>query len=270
MDKKIFKKKMIEDFRSGQVAIIVLIVSALMVTVGLSLSKKATVETKIDTNEEALKKAFNAAESGIEYYLGTGRTDYGAPDDLSSAKVTTRNIEGEGGRLDFGEYVPVNGVEYYWLVNHNTDGSLGSTYYSGPLSVCGVAFTGSLEINQFYLSGGNFGVKRYGFNFNNNVATQVNEFTNSTGMACVSITPLVSNPILVTLTPIFNGGRFYIQGGGIFPSQGVEIFSLGTAGGFSGDSNAVEINKKLRVLRRYKLPYFLLSGVVSETSVLSQ
>lgn len=262
------RNKTKNNLRSGQVAIIVLIVSALMVTVGLSLSKKATVETKIDTNEEALKKAFNAAESGIEYYLGTGRTDYGAPDDLSSAKVTARNIEGEGGRLDFGEYVPVSGTEYYWLVNHNTDGSLGSNYYSGPLSVCGVAFTGSLEINQFYLSGGDYGVKRYGFNFNDDVATQVNEFTNSTGTACVPII-LVSDPILVTITPIFNGGRFYLEGG-VFPSQGVEISSLGTAGGFSSDPNAVEINKRLRVLRRYKFPYFLLSGVVSETSVLSQ
>jgi len=274
MNIKLFKKKMIKDwrlniegYRSGQVAIIVLLISALLVSVGLSLSKKSTIETKIDINEEALKKAFNAAESGIDYYLATGGTTYETPDSLSSSKVDVRNI-GVGNTINFGEYVVENGSEFYWLVNHDADGNLGSTYYpAGNVRVCGIGFTGSLEVNQFYFNGSDFGVKRYGFNFG---TSSVNNFTNRSGQNCTSDIDTMGNTVLITVVPIFGGGSFYIQGGSNFPSQGDEITALGTAGGEVGVGNAVKINKKLVVSRRYKLPSFLLSGIVAETSVLSE
>ena len=254
--------------KKAQVAIIVLLVSAVMMTVGLSLSKKTTVETKLDTNEELLKKAFNAAESGISYYLGTGNTKYSAPDSLSSADLTVKNIEAEGLILDFEEYVPVNGTEFYWLVNHLDNGDIGTSYYgAATLDVCGIAFTGSMEINYFYRLGATFGVSRYGYNFSSEATRRVTGFTNSGG-SCATINT-INSPILVTVTPIFDGGRFYVQGSGTFPVQGIDISSTGRSGGVSTDANAALVNKKLRVLRRYQFPSFLLSGVVSETSVLS-
>jgi len=260
------------NMKKGQVAIIVLLVSAVMMTVGLSLSKKATVETKIDTNEELLKKAFNAAESGVEYYLGTGVTNYMAPDDLSSAQLSVKNISAEGTILDFKEYVPVNGTEFYWLVNHNDDGSIGSVYYgTGTLNVCGTGFTGSILVNYFYKSGSDYGVSRWGYNFSSDANYKVTGFTDVSD-TCVTITTSAS-PLLVTVTPIFNGGRFYVQSvsGGTFPIQGVEISSVGKAGGVSTQTTGtVQVNKKLNVSRRYKIPSFMLTGVVSEDSVLSE
>jgi len=50
--------------QQGQVVLMVLLASALILTLGLSASRQATVETKIDTDQEMLKKAFNAAISG--------------------------------------------------------------------------------------------------------------------------------------------------------------------------------------------------------------
>jgi hypothetical protein len=254
--------------RRGQVAIIVLLVSAMMMTLGLSLSKKATVETRIDTNEELLKKAFNAAESGIDYYLGTGITSYNAPDNLSSAKIKAKDITGEGSILDFGEYTPINGVEFYWLVNHLDNGDMGVIYYGAPsVNVCGTGFTGSMEINYFYKIGAEYGVNRFGYNFSSDVTKQVNGFTAGSG-SCATIN-IVNSPILITVTPIFNGGRFYLSGSGVFPIQGVEISSTGRSGGVSVDVSGAQANKILTVLRRYKVPSFMLTGVVSETSVLS-
>ncbi|KKQ31860.1 MAG: hypothetical protein US46_C0001G0068 [Candidatus Shapirobacteria bacterium GW2011_GWF2_37_20] len=259
---------MISNYKRGQVAIIVLLVSAMMMTLGLSLSKKATTETRIDINEELLKKAFNAAESGIDYYLGTGNLTYNAPDNLSSAEITARDITGEGNILDFGEYVPINGSEFYWLVNHLDNGDIGVTYYgAATVNVCGTGFTGSMEINYFYKTGAEYGVNRYGYNFSSDVTKQVNGFTAGTG-GCATIN-IVNSPILITVTPIFNGGRFYLSGSGTFPIQGVEISSRGRSGGVSVDVSETQANKKLIVLRRYKIPSFMLSGVVSETSVLS-
>jgi len=259
----------IEDSHSGQVAIIVLLVSAVLMTVGLSLSKTSTVETKIDTNEELLKKAFNAAESGIDYYLGTGSTNYSAPDNLSSADVNVTNITANGSNLDFGEYTPKNGTEFYWLVNHLDNGDIGNTYYGATsVNVCGTGFSGAMEINYFYKNGVSYGVKRYGYNFGTDKT--VNGFTTTTD-SCVAVS-ILDSPLLVTVTPIFGGGRFYLQsqGSGVFPIQGVEINSTGKAGGVSTDVGAkVEVNKRINVAKRYKVPSFMLDGVTSEDSVLS-
>ena len=252
--------KLLNQYKKAQTVIIVLLVSAVLMTVGLSLSKKATTETKLDINEESLKNAFNAAESGINYYLGTGNTKYSSPDNLSTADINPRTIEADGTILDFGEYVGVNDSEFYWLVNHLDNGDIGATYYNfGTVDVCGTGFTGSLEIAYYYKSGGTYGVGRSGVNFSSDPSKKVNGFTDMSG-DCVEINTnhLAVNPILITVTPIFNGGRFYVTGFGNFPSQGVDISSTGK----TGEVSLGQVNKKLRVVQRYKIPYFLLSGVV--------
>lgn len=261
-------KLRITNYHCGQVAIMVMLISAVMLTLGLSLSKKSTVETKIDTNEELLKEAFNAAESGINYYLGTGKTEYSVPGGSSFAKLSTRDIGG-GGVLDFGEFVPSNGGEFYWLVNHNDDGSLGTDYYGADsVDLCRGDYPGAIEVNYFYKDGADFGVLRSGYNFTDNL---INGFTNSSD-ECVEIaTPM--SPILVAVTPLINGGRFHLKSvsPGVFPVQGVEINSVGRAGGAGNSPEAKSfVNKSLTVNKRYKIPQFLLSGVVTEASVLSQ
>lgn len=289
MKKNIFKKKMIvdcrlkiENFHSGQVAIIVMLVSALLITVGLSLSRKTTVETKIDYNEEALKKAFNAAESGIDYYLATGTTEYQSGDKLSQANVVREYIGGIGDTLNFGELTLANGVEYYWLVNHDVNGSLGTGYYNGSITiyhgwpVTDDSTLGSLEINIFYKNGSSFAVKRYGYNFSGDPNRRVTNFDNlssNPNLSSVTINSLPTNPILMTITPIFSSAKLVIEGDANFPVQGERIISTGSAGVVFNDTNTNEetkINKRLTIDRKYKFPYFLLSGIVSETSVLSQ
>lgn len=274
------KNKIKNNLRKGQVAIIVMLVSALLITVGLSLSKKTTVETKIDFNEEALKKAFNAAESGIDYYLATGQQTYSSDDKLSKVNVAIEDIgDGGSGILDFNEFTPANGVQYFWLVNHNADGTLGNNYFGGSLITIIHGWTsnyGSLEISIFYKNAsGVYGVKRYGYNFSSDVNRQVINFDNNyIGNDNVTITNLdtIPNKILMTVTPIFQGANISISGNGSpFQVQGIKINSTGSAGVvFDGTEEESKINKKLSIERRYKFPYFLLSGIVSETSVLSQ
>lgn len=263
------KNKIKNNLRKGQVAIIVMLVSALMITLGLSLSKKTTVETKIDYNEEALKKAFNAAESGIDYYLATGQKTYSSTDKLSEATVATENIGGGANTLNFNEFTPQNGVQYFWLTDHASDGSIGSGYYLGNFEICADNFLGSIEISQFYLSGGTYGVKRYGYDFDN--ANHINDFQDNFASDCTNPIASGGNTILVTVTPIFAGAQIYLTGTATFPIQGERINSTGSAGVVFGEAGEeTKINKKLVRERRYKFPYFLLSGIVSETSVLSQ
>jgi hypothetical protein len=254
----------------GQVAIVVLLVSAIMLTMGLSLSKRTTIETKIDTNEELLKKAFNAAESGISYYLGTGQTNYSSPDNISRAEVTVNTLFEGSETLDFGEYIPKGESEFFWLVNHLANGSIGAIYYAGgTANVCGVGFTGALKIDYFYKVGANYGLTRYGYNFSNDVAIQVANFT-SAGSDCVSINTN-DNPLLIVVTPVIGGGKFYLEGEGgtTFSSQGIEINSTGKAGGTEAEAAATQVNKTVRIIKRYKVPSFMLTAIMSEASILS-
>ena len=119
---------------SGQVVLMVLLASALILTLGLSASKQATVETKIETDQELLKKAFNAAESGIEYYLGTGSTNYNGGENEGSASLSTK-IVGDSETLSFGNMTLNGSFDYFWLVNHNIDGETYLDFHDGDYIV---------------------------------------------------------------------------------------------------------------------------------------
>ena len=230
----------------GQVAIIVLLVSAVMLTLGLTMSKGETTQIKLNTNDELLKKAFDKAESGINFFLGTGGTNYVSPDD-GNANVNVAKI-GEGNtKIDFGELVLVGASENYWLVNHLVNGDIGTTYFSGPnIDVCGTNYSDSVQISLFYKSGGQVNVRRQLINNLN---------------SCAVIT-MTGSPILMTITPVNTSGKFYIEAknGGSFSSQGVDVESQGSVGG---------TNKKLSIRQRYVLPGFLTAGIMSEGAVLS-
>ena len=227
--------------RKAQVAIVALLISVLVMTIGLSLSKRTTIETTIDTNEESLRDAFNTAESGIDYYLKTGGNQYIVPSmPAAKADISSQNIGG-GNSLDFGEYVSAGSSETYWLVNHNSDGSLGTSYYSGTNITVNVGnFDGALEAVYFYRSGSKYYVKRFGYNFSNDSAKMVTGFEDKTGSSTViNISP--SQPIMIALRPIFDGGNFRIEGSSPFPPQGKEISSTGKV----GEVSSGQVNKKV-------------------------
>ncbi|HOG37794.1 MAG TPA: pilus assembly PilX N-terminal domain-containing protein [Candidatus Woesebacteria bacterium] len=251
--------------RQAQVAIIALLVSAVVMVVGLTFSKMTTVETRIDTNEEALRDAFNAAESGIDYYLRTGSQTYTVPTSTAKAEISVRSLGNEV-VLDFGEYTPEGESEFYWLVNHTATG-LGSNYFGGnQITVRHKGIDGSVVINVFFRRGSGFGVKRYGYNFSNNADKRVNNFIDAIGNQSVTISPIPTNPVLMTVTPIFSGANLSIASVGVtFPAQGEEISSVGKV----GEIGAGQVSKKVVIQQRYRLPNFFLDALSSEASVLS-
>lgn len=64
-------KLKIKNYHNGQVALIVLLASSLVMVVGLTISRRTVSQVKIDTNLEQYKQAFNAAESGMDLALQT-------------------------------------------------------------------------------------------------------------------------------------------------------------------------------------------------------
>ena len=238
----------------GQISIIVLLVSAVMLTLGMSMSKQESVQIKINTNDELLKKAFDAAESGINYYLGTGATNYSSPDSNSFADINTTKISEGSDTIDFGEFVPAGNSESYWLVNHFDNGELGTNYYTGAsVDVCSNNYSGNVKVDYYYKIGSSFKLRRY----------MVDKKSD-----CFTINK-IGNPVLLAVTPLGDvGGKFYIKSviGSTFASQGFDLSSEGRAGGTEAGAN-FQASKKLTIRQRYLVPGFLISGLMADGSV---
>ena len=256
-------------------ALIVLLVSAVVMTIGLGMSKKTAVNLRVETNEEELKQAFNTAESGIEYFLGTGKTNFVAIDSLSQAEVVTSNI-GQGSTVNFNQYTLPNTNIVYWLVAHTDEGEIDETrFYQGATADLCIenGFTGAVKVDYFYQTGtGVYQVSRSGYNL---TADYVSGFTNVTpGQgSCASgyrqqslgLTLSGMSPLLLVVKPIGNGGRFYLLGDGqLFPIQGVNISATGKV----GDVNT-GVKRKVNVIQTYQMPSFALEAITAFGNVLS-
>jgi hypothetical protein len=271
----ILNLKFIIKGKSGQVALIVLIVSAVVLTFGLSISKKTTVETRIDTDEELLKKAFSAAESGIDYYLGSEgtKTSYSNPGNQERADVTVRQLGGVGvHELNFENYTLKNQKALFWLVEHNTDGSISSNHFIGTdVDICvDSAFVGALKVDYFYKDGATdeYKVGRYGFNIGGGSDSVSGFVDQALTLGCFNFPLGMGNKtLLVSVTPLFNNTRVSMSNAAYdFPSQGEEITSVGRA----GDLSNVGVNKKVTVVRGYKVPFFMMDAITSGSRVLSK
>ena len=250
---------------NGQVVLIVLLVSVVVMTVGLSMSEKAVVETKIDTDEELLKKAFNAAESAIDYYRGTGQEEgYGTDDGRSSASVEVIDLGG-GEELILDEFTAENRTAFFWLVGHDADDNIdeGSVYGGADFDIRpDEDFEGSLVVSYFYRDGLEYRVKRFGFNYGTD--NTVDNFETESGDTPITV---LGTPLLVAVTPIFEGTQLSLiaDSGFSFPVQGEEIRATGVV-----DEESMGVVQKVRVRDVYRVPVFMLNGITAVNgSVLS-
>lgn len=264
---------------NGQVAIIVLLVSALAMSLGLSASKRTIVDTKIDTDNKDLQEAFNVADSSLNTYLGGSI----GPDNIyysgvgSSAKVETTpllstNINGTPS-LKFANFVSWGNRAYFWLMDTLADGSLDvNKYFQGQIRVCiDSGYTGGVLLENFYKTAGEFSVARSGYNilspgfisnFTDLDNTKLTDCGNGMTGFLVSTLPqsvLFTISPLSSQNPMLRGSSILIQsvGGGTFPQQGVLLSAIGAAG---------STQKVVRVEKRRTLPMdltILLDGVVA-------
>ena len=243
----------------GQIAIIILLASAIVLTLGLSASKSAVTDTKVDTDEELLKEAFNTAESGINNYLNTGNKDYITTG--SGANVVS-TIIGDADSLSSEGVVPANKNQLFWLVNHDADGNIVTTdYYQGSSIdiTTGVGFTGALKVDYFYIdNGGVYQVQRLGCRYDNNSNSAFNN-----GFSSCSTLNITANtkPLLLAITPFGAATSLTITSSGSspFPSQGEEIAASSTT------DNGIKTQIKTRYI--YQIPSFFLDAITAKNVV---
>ena len=249
----------------GQVAIFVLLISALIMTVGLSVAKRTVIETKIDTDEELLKQAFNAAESGIDtYLLDPSQTGYSSTTG-SSAEIEVDNI-GDVNDLSFEETILENKSAFLWLRDRGVGGSLNysSGYDDEEISLCltdtsGGNFEGSLKVDYFYLDEGEIKVSRAGYNLSG--TTEVIGYENMESN-CADY-ELTGTPLLLALTPILGSAKMSVSGDDSFPIQGERITSTGSA----GEVESAPVLRKVTVVNQYQIPYFMLEAVTAKGNI---
>ena len=235
----------------GQVAIVVLLASAILLTLGISASKQTVTDTKIETDEEALKEAFNTAESGINNYLNDGGFNYNT--ESSGATVVSTAIGGSRSIASEGKVIS-NFNQLFWLVNHNSNGNIGETYYSGDSVTLNfdTGYRGSLKVDYFYIDTGIYKVSRFGYNCNG--GTLVDGFDARSGSS-VEIDLSSGSPLLLSITPIGQSTTLTLSGDSNFPQQGEELTSTGVAGG------GVKTQIKTRYI--YQIPSFFMEAITA-------
>ncbi len=238
----------------GQVVLMVLLASALILTLGLSASRITTTETRIDTDQELLKQAFNMAESGIDYYMVTGETNYETDGGSGAADLKVSGL-GNDKILGFNSMVLVGNYEYFWLVDHESDGDVGRDYYSSKVNAIDICGSNnkvtSFKVDYFYLTGGNYKVERKVID------------TGSDG--CIAGFDIAEggnrSSLLLTVMPIETPNKIELKGRENFPIQGEQISATGKVEG---------VNNTVTVLNRYSVDTFLTEAVVSGGNVSSK
>lgn len=256
---RLIMNKKIQGSR-GQVVLMVLLASALVLVLGLSAAKQATVETNIDTDQELLKKAFNAAESGIEYYIKTGESEYENLEYEGKSVLLTQPL-GNNQILSFNKKTGPGDVEIFWLVDHLDNGDIGTSYYSkqdNTIDICSTTQSGAVnfKVDYFYKTGTEYKVQRV-FGANPWVTTNGALLPNN----CANVT-LQGNSIFIAVTPVEISTIINVKGAVNFPVQGEKILATGSVG---------KVNNLVTIDHPYKLlNTFLLEAVVSEGVVTNQ
>lgn len=242
------KNKKIKQ-NKGQIAIMVLLVSAVILTLGLSASKKAVTDTKVDTDEQLLKEAFNAAESGINNYINDGSSSYEAGNG-AKASVNSTAIGGDKSLTSEG-LVTANNNQLFWLVNHENNGDIGATYYSGNINFSPVGnFTGVLKVDYFYINASNkYQVDHLICDYNSSGLVP-NSFSN-----CLTLVTTGKKSLLVNITPLGAPIQISLSGASNFPNQGEELTAVGTA----GDG----VKTQIRTRNIYQVPSFMIEAITA-------
>jgi len=157
---------------SGQTLLIILLVAAVILTIGLAVASYSITNIKISQQEEESARVFSAAEAGIEEALRLGGLPEGGT--ITVGEITanvTEQIQGESSIFNFaGDKFESGELANIWLIGHDVDGGLDpSTYFpaNGTVTVCWGDSTDTsgddtpaLELALLYQDSGSFKVAR--------------------------------------------------------------------------------------------------------------
>ena len=259
---------------SGQALLVVLLIMAVALTIGLAVTSRTVTDVEISEQSEEAARAFSAAEAGIEEALITAELEplTGSFQEGEVSYRTTPSPLGNTNQYLFPK--SDSEVRTLWLANYS---DLSSSYTEDSL----ILFWGNsdsteepaLEIAVYYQTGSDYKVLRYaldpidrGDNFclpgddpgiprcENVIDFEVGPFSiagaSAKYQASLDLSPATGTLLFARLRLLYSDELDQIiaaqaAGSTIFPSQGVRISSVGTAGGST---------RKIEVVRLHPAP----------------
>ena len=239
----------------GQIVLILVLVTVVGLTIGLSLISRTITDIRISSQIEQSSRAFSAAEAGVETAL-RGETAANTSGVITLSGATADyNIENQGGaQVEYAlPYTEVDSTQTVWLMDHKIDGSLDEDGNSYPatsvLEVCwglqeGItpallvtffykdgeeykiakkAYDSVVQGNNFILAdtGGNYCSGDFQYRTEIMPATDTNSQTDD-----MDIDPN-SKLILMRLQPLYQATAMMVAPRDILPVQGKIITSIG-------------------------------------------
>ena len=119
---------------SGQALLIVLLVMAVVLTIGLSVVSRSVTDIKISQQEEESARALSAAEAGVEEALKSGSlnpVDVGPVGGTITAYITKSDLGGQRNFNFGGTKFAAGDTQTLWLANHDSNGNVIAGGWSG-------------------------------------------------------------------------------------------------------------------------------------------
>lgn len=241
---------------AGQTLLIIVLIMVVSLTIGLAVVSRSITNLKTTTEEENSKRAFSAAEAGIERVLktGIGTTSVSGitgavsadPNSASIKEVTITQFTGNQILINGGETIQKDDGVDIWLIEHDSENR---PLYSSPWTgtnlkfywgetVCTSSEIAALEIIVISGSVSSPTANRYTLDPCSS-RTSSNNFTSPTSgtyslggktFRYMYDSISVTNGFLARVIPLYSAAVIGVEGNVSLPSQGRIIDSIGSSG----------------------------------------
>lgn len=154
---------------NGQVLLVILLIMAVILTIGLSVISSSVTDIKISKQTEEATRAFYVAESALEerlVYPFTAQEEESGSIGGIGYTVEKQILKGQEFLFPF--QIESGSPQILWLVEHNDQGQMDFSHkYSGPI----VFYWGDVDSSEIpalsvayvYYEAGNYKISRYNF-----------------------------------------------------------------------------------------------------------
>lgn len=233
---------------SGQVVLLLVLLTVVGLTIGLSLISRTVTDIRITSQIEQSNRAFSAAEAGIETALKSSAVEPTGTVNLpgASADFQTKSIGGTTSVYYF-PYTNAGKTQTLWLIAHNSDGTLNlSDPAPYPLDssfeVCWKINSSNIPamiMTLLYQDGSDYKISKQAFDpipsrsgFNG--ADAIGGYCDGSYNYRVVITatttfsvPVTGKLIAMRLQPVYSDTSIAINPSSSLPVQGKQIVSMG-------------------------------------------
>jgi hypothetical protein len=265
----------------GQIVLILVLVTIVSLTIGLSLISRTISDVRISSQIEQSGRAFSAAEAGIETALKGAVVGQVVPTIHLGEATAQYSVENLGGDSDVFTYpyTEVGSNQTFWLFNHDSDGTYNESNPSyvtnGPIEICWGSDMNNpppaIVISLYYKIGNYYKVAKGAYDEfvrNNFISSDLGggNYCNGNFRFHKTIIPTAdfgiaagAKLLFLRLSPVFNRTGIAVKLNGNVSVQGKTIYSVG--------KTLTGIVRKMQVKEGYyMLPALLDFGLFIENS----